>query len=72
MLGCQGITLFSWGFFVPFFLDIKWVQQKMKEQHEKDLQELEVSSLVLICSVPLSTDVCVCIRFSYLLMCINL
>ena len=45
-----------------FFLivDFKWVQQKMKEQHEEELQELEVSSLVLICSVVLSTDVCVC------------
>ena len=35
------------------------MQQKMKEQHEKDLQELEVSSPVLL-SVLLSTDGCVC------------
>ena len=42
-----------------FFLDIKWVQQKMEEQHENKLQALEVSSIVLICSVLLSTDGCV-------------
>ena len=62
------MTLFFWLIFDVlyvfhlFFLivDFKWVQQKMKEQHEEELQELEVSSLVLICSVLLSTDVCVC------------
>ena len=47
--------------FFPFLfsLDIKWVQQKMKEQHEKELQTLEVSSLVPL-SVLLITDGCVC------------
>ena len=47
---------FLYVFYLFFLVDIKWVQQKMKEQHENELQALEVSSLVLICSVVLSTD----------------
>ena len=62
------MTLFFWLIFDVLYVfhlfllivDFKWVQQKMKEQHEEELQELEVSSLVLICSVLLSIDVCVC------------
>ena len=53
------MTLFShliFDVFIFFLLDIKWVQQKIKQQHEKKLQALEVSGIVLICSVLLSTD----------------
>ena len=48
-------------FYLFFLVDIKWVQQKTKEQHEEELQALEISSLVLIRSVPLSTDGCVAV-----------
>ena len=41
-------------FFFCWFFYIKWVQQEMKEQREKELQTLQV---VLIRSVLWSTDI---------------
>ena len=66
-LGSQGMTFVLSGIlcyvrtYYYLFSDIKCVQQKMKEQHEKKLQALQVNSLLLNHSVLWSTDVYVCV-----------